>query len=66
MKTKELKQLRTKTVTEIDAILAKKQAELLKTKIAVLESKEKNLRKPKALRHEIAQILTIRGIIERS
>lgn len=64
MKKKELKDLRVKSVAEINKILAKKQEELLKVTKDIIESKEKNVRRKRAVRHEIAQILTIKGIIE--
>lgn len=65
MKKKELNELKTKTAEDLAKMVEKKREELGKVKRDILEGKEKNLRKGKLVRHEIAQILTIKGIIER-
>lgn len=64
MKTKELNELKNKTVVEIEKELSLKRQALLKATKESFEGKDKNVRSRKAIRRDIAQILTIKGIIE--
>ena len=59
MKKKELKQLRTKSLQELQKLLAKKQTEAMKVRINVKVAKEKNLKHVKMLRREISQVKTV-------
>ncbi len=60
MKIKEVKELNTKTVKELEALLAKKKLELSKNQVKISGGKEKNIKVVWALKKEIAQILTIK------
>lgn len=64
MKKKELNNLRKMEKADLDKEISKRKAELVKVSREMIESKEKNVRLKKTLRHEIAQILTIKGIIQ--
>ncbi|OGM02792.1 50S ribosomal protein L29 [Candidatus Woesebacteria bacterium GWA1_41_8] len=59
MKRKEVDTLRAKEVKELEKTAVEKKRELLKAKVDMSVAKEKNLKKVKNLKHEIAQILTI-------
>lgn len=59
MKKKDLKMLVGKKTKELEKILSEKRLEILKNQAEVYSGKEKNLKKAKNLRKEIAQILTI-------
>ena len=59
MKKKDLTELRTKEKKEIESILAKKRLELATLISKSVSGGEKNLKKGKNLRKDIAQILTI-------
>ena len=59
MKKKELNEFRTKDVKEMARILADKKMEIIKVLANVRVSREKNLKKVKSVRREIAQISTI-------
>ncbi len=59
MKKKELNEMRAKDHKDLVKILDDKKREVLKVMASVRVSKEKNLKKAKALRHDIAQISTI-------
>ncbi len=59
MKRKDLVDLKTKEVKDLNKILGDKKAELEKIMVNVSVGKEKNLKKAKNLRRDISQILTI-------
>ena len=59
MKKKDKEVIRTKDIGEVKKTLAERKAELKKVIAEVYGGKEKNLKKAKNLRREIAQILTI-------
>jgi len=68
MKKKDIETLRGKEVAEIKKALAGKRADLIKAQVEMYGGKEKNLKKVKNLRREVAQMLTIikeREILER-
>lgn len=64
MKKKDLKQLRTMKVEDLVKRASALRDEILKTKMDIVSGKETNTRKARNLRHELAQTLTIKGIIE--
>ena len=59
MKKKDVETLRGKEVAEIKKALAGKRADLIKAQVEMYGGKEKNLKKAKNLRREVAQMLTI-------
>lgn len=59
MKIKEIKNLRNEETTKLKALVFKKKVELMQNMVKLLSSKEKNVKKNKILKKEIAQILTI-------
>lgn len=59
MKRKDLVDLKTKEVKDLNKILGDKKAELEKVMVNVSVGKEKNFKKAKNLRRDISQILTI-------
>lgn len=59
MKTKDLKALVTNSDVELRKVLVDKKLELEKVLLAISTGKEKNLKKGKNLRKEIAQVLTL-------
>lgn len=59
MKTKDLKALVAKSDVELGKTLIDKKLELEKVLLAISTGKEKNFKKGKNLRREIAQVLTI-------
>ncbi len=59
MKIKELKELRTKKKNELMKMVDEKKKEVTLTLGRMYVGKEKNLRKAKMIRREIAQIMTI-------
>lgn len=59
MKRKDLVDLRSKEVKDLNKILGEKKAELEKVMVNVPAGKEKNLKKANNLRRDISQILTI-------
>ena len=59
MKRKDLVDLKTKEVKDLNKISVDKKAELEKVMVNVSVGKEKNLKKAKNLRRDISQILTI-------
>ena len=68
MKKKDIETLRGKEVAEIKKALAGKRADLIKAQVEMYGGKEKNLKKARNLRREVAQMLTIikeREILER-
>ena len=59
MKKKELLELRSKEIVQLEKMVTAKQNDLLKIIPETSVGKEKNLKKAKNLKREIAQILTI-------
>ena len=59
MKTKDLKSLKIKKTDELKKILSEKLELLAKIKLDMVTGKEKNLKKVKNLRREIAQVFTL-------
>lgn len=59
MKRKELLSLRTKDIEDLSGQVSKKRLELTKIKAEMKVSKEKNLKKVKNIRRDLAQILTV-------
>lgn len=59
MKIKEVKDLTTKTVKELETLVSKKKLELVKNTVKIAGGKEKNLKVAWTLRKEIAQIMTV-------
>ncbi len=59
MKIKEVKDLTTKTVKELETLVSKKKLELVKNTVKIAGGKEKNLKVAWILRKEIAQIMTV-------
>lgn len=59
MKIKEVKDLTTKTVKELEALVSKKKLELVKNTVKIAGGKEKNLKTAWLIRKEIAQIMTV-------
>jgi ribosomal protein L29 len=62
MKKKELKELKEKSVKDLLDLVKKKKIEALNATARIYAGKEKNLKKAKNLRKEIAKILTIINI----
>ncbi len=52
-------ELRQKTELELKELLLKTKKELLDTSSNILQRKEKNVKKPRAIRKQIAQIKTL-------
>lgn len=59
MKKKDLKSLRTKDIKELKKMVETKRSEAANSHVKRLAGQEKNLKKVKNLRREIAQLLTI-------
>ncbi len=59
MKKNEIKTMRGKTLKELMKLVSEKKSELLKFSSKKVSSGEKNLKKGRILRKEIAQILTL-------
>lgn len=59
MKKKELKDLKAKEAYELNKLLGEKRVEFTKNSLDLKVGREKNLKKVKNLRRDIAQILTI-------
>ncbi len=69
MKTKDLKQLRTKTIKELEGLIKAKKQDLLLSYAKIKAGKEKNTSLIKRIRRDIAQLLTLvreKEILERS
>ena len=69
MKSKEVKNLRTKSKDGLKKILDKKMSDLMQVKVKLKVAKEKNLKRVKMLRCEISQVKTIireKELIEQS
>ena len=59
MKKKDLKDLRTKKIAELDKLVIKKKQESVIASAKMKTGQEKKIKKVKNLKHEIAQIMTI-------
>jgi len=59
MKKKELNELRGSDLKVLTKLVSDKRRDLVKTKVDMSVSKEKNLKKVKLLRHDVAQLLTL-------
>lgn len=59
MKIKELKELKSKDIKDLEAMVSKKKLELIKNQVKIASGKEKNLKTAWKLRKEISQIVTI-------
>ena len=59
MKTKDLKNLRSKSLKELISAVEDKKRELIKLKADIATGNEKNLKRHKNLRREISQYLTL-------
>lgn len=59
MKKKELQEIRNKKMAELEKLVSKKRQEVAVLQAKVKAGQEKNLKKAKNLRREIAQILTL-------
>lgn len=59
MKIKEIKNLRNEEIKKLKDLVSKKKLELMQNMVKLLSSKEKNVKKNKILKKEIAQVLTI-------
>ncbi len=59
MKRKDLIKLREKSQKELEKVVKEKKLELLKIGADLKANREKNFKKAKNLRHELAQVLTI-------
>lgn len=59
MKKKDLTDLRNKKINELEKLLAKKRHQLVNVQAKIKAGQEKNLKKAKNTRRDIAQILTI-------
>jgi ribosomal protein L29 len=65
MKSKEFEELKTKKLNELIKLLNEKRVELTKITSKMYAGREKNLKKGKMLRREIAQIMTVKGQIKK-
>lgn len=59
MKKNDLNKSRSKSLKELGKLVEDKKLDLIKTKAKTAASREKNLKKAKNLKYDIAQILTI-------
>ena len=59
MKKKDLKDIRTKKIAELDKLVIKKKQESVMASAKMKTGQEKKIKKVKNLKHEIAQIMTI-------
>jgi ribosomal protein L29 len=59
MKKKDLTDLRNKKINELEKLVSKKRNELINTYAKIKAGQEKNLKKAKNIRRDVAQILTI-------
>ena len=59
MKKKDLTDLRNKKINELEKLLSKKRNELINTYAKIKAGQEKDLKKAKNIRRDVAQILTI-------
>ena len=69
MKKKDIISLRSKGAGELAKLVGQMRLEIVKTKVNISASKEKNLKKVKNLRHDLAQTLSLmreKQIVEKS
>ena len=59
MKKTQLLEMRNKSLSELNKLVAEKRMALMVTRAKLKSSQEKNLKKKKGLDHELSQILTI-------
>ena len=59
MKKKDIISLRSKEAIELAQLVGQMRLEIVKTKANISASKEKNLKKVKNLRHDLAQVVTL-------
>ena len=59
MKKKDIISLRSKEAIELAKLVGQMRLEIVKTKANIPASKEKNLKKVKNLRHDLAQVVTL-------
>ncbi|KKR30297.1 50S ribosomal protein L29 [Candidatus Woesebacteria bacterium RIFCSPHIGHO2_01_FULL_39_32] len=59
MKKKDIISLRSKEAIELAKLVGQMRLEIVKTKANISASKEKNLKKVKNLRHDLAQVVTL-------
>lgn len=59
MKKKQLKEIKNKTVEELEKLVMETETQLAKLKLEILSGKNKNKRLGKSLRKDIAQMKTI-------
>lgn len=59
MKKSGLSKFRSKSIKDLEKIVADKRLELIRTKADIISAREKNLKKSKTLRRELSQILTL-------
>ncbi len=64
MKNKDLKDLKNKTVAELDVMAGKTRAEIIRAKMELAMRRAKNTNVAKNLKRNLAQILTIRKELE--
>lgn len=66
MKKKELQSLKTMSAAELEKRASELRENIMKTKLAIVSGKESNTRKARNMRHELAQVLTVKSIILKS
>lgn len=64
MKLKQVQELRTKSLVELKKEADEKRTETVKVRAEIVTGREKNIKRLKNLRHDLAQILTIMKEIE--
>lgn len=66
MKKREINELKSKTAEELNKLLAELREKKIKTEVSLSSGKETDLKVVAKIRRDIAQVMTIKGIIERS
>ena len=64
MKKRNLEEFKKSSIKDLDNELEKLMKKKLETEVAVLSGKEKNVKVLKGIRRDIAQILTLKAIID--
>jgi ribosomal protein L29 len=59
MKVKKLAEVKQKKSKELEKLLGKRRHELAKSQVESVSGKEKNIKKPKLIKRDIAQIQTV-------